>query len=204
MRRGVAALAVLLLLAGVLAPAGAVADGDPASDTILNLPAFLPFTPPVSGAVGRRLNATIATAKRRGTPLKVAVISSAPDLGSVSSLFGKPQDYAEFLSREDAFAVKVPILVVMPQGLGLAKKGIAQDLGAAKGAKIPSSPSSDQLATVATDAVAKLAGVKAAPSGGGGGPGTSGFVIAAIVIAGLTVAGAGGALLLRGRRDAAA
>jgi hypothetical protein len=200
-RRAVAALTALVLLAGALAPAGALADGDPASDTILNLPAFLPFTPPVSAAVGRRLGATIAAAGRRGKPLKVAVIASAPDLGSVSSLFGRPQQYAEFLSREDAFAVKVPILVVMPAGLGFAKKGIAQDLGAAKDAKIPSGATSDQLATVATEAVAKLAGIKAASGGGGGGSGTSGFVVAAIVIVGLTIAGVGGALLLRGRRD---
>jgi hypothetical protein len=198
-RRAAALATALVLLAGSLVPASAVADGDPASDTILNLPAFLPFTPPVSAAVGRRLNATIKAAGRRGKPLKVAVIASAPDLGSVSSLFGKPQAYAEFLSREDAFAVKVPILVVMPAGLGFAKKGVAQDLGAAKDVKVSSGATSDQLANAATDAVARIAGIKAPSSGGGSG--TSGFVIAAIVIVGLTTAGVGGALLLRGRRD---
>ncbi len=167
MRRGAAVLAAVAALAFALPPAAAQADGDPASDTIISLPAFLPFTPPVSGAIGRRLFATVRAAQRKGQPLKVAVISSAPDLGSVSSLFGRPQAYATFLSREDAFAVKVPVLVVMPQGFGFAKVGKALDRGSFSSVKVPAGPDSNGLATAATQAVEAYAGVTA-PGGGGG------------------------------------
>jgi hypothetical protein len=53
----------------------------------------------------------------------VAVVAGPYDLGSVPSLFGKPQKYADFLGQEDFYFFKDPLLVVMPQGYGLYNHG---------------------------------------------------------------------------------
>ena len=157
--------AALLLVAVARSPRSPRPPGRTAtraSDTIIGVDSFLPYTPPVSAAVARKLTATVKAARAKGKPVKVVVIGSAPDLGSVSSLFGQPQKYAEFLSREDAFAVKDPVLVVMGKGFGFAKVGAPLDLGFAKDVKIPGNATSDQLAMAATDAAGRYAGIKVA------------------------------------------
>ena len=110
-------MAVLVLAA--LVPAGAIADGDPASDVLLGENVFYPYSPPVSAPLQKSLNATTAAAKRAGFPIKVALIASPVDLGVIPDLFGKPQKYAEFLDQEISFRGKQPLLVVMPAGYGV-------------------------------------------------------------------------------------
>jgi hypothetical protein len=101
----------------LVAASGALADGDPASDFLVQQDVFVPYPPP-SPAATRSLAAAVAAVTAKGDRVKVAVIATPQDLGSVPSLFGKPQDYATFLAAELAFAYKGPLLVVMPAGAG--------------------------------------------------------------------------------------
>src|SRR5438876_11814691 len=67
----------------MLAPAGAQADGDPASDVLLTRDLFFTYNPPPSPARERTLNAQIAAARAAHLPLKVALIRDPHDLGLV-------------------------------------------------------------------------------------------------------------------------
>jgi len=114
-----ATLASLLLIFGWLLPAGAIADGDPASDVLLGENVFYPYRPVVSGSLQRTLNTEAAAAAKAHFPIKVALIASPVDLGVIPDLFGKPQKYADFLDQEISFQVKQPLLVVMASGYGV-------------------------------------------------------------------------------------
>src|SRR5262249_4764000 len=67
-------------------------------------------------------------AKKKGFEVRVALIGSRYDLGSVSVLFGKPKTYAPFLGKELALTgiYRGPVLVAMPNGFGFAKNGVSQ------------------------------------------------------------------------------
>ncbi len=130
-RRLTAALAALTLAAGsaavaaatgwaafAVAPATATADGDPASDTLLVENVFYPYVPPTSTALQRMLNGATAAAAKERKPVRVALIASPVDLGTVAVLFGRPQEYADFLDQEISFAGKQSLLVVMSDGYG--------------------------------------------------------------------------------------
>jgi hypothetical protein len=99
----------------------ALADGDPASDYLITQQLFVSFKAKFSDSNVTRLRELLDDSKRKGFPLKVAVIAGRYDLGSVPSLFGKPQQYASFLGQEDYYFFKDELLVVMPQGYGLYK-----------------------------------------------------------------------------------
>jgi hypothetical protein len=111
----------LVLLASVLVgwPASVRADGDPASDVLASQSAFVPSDLGASIAAQARLGRVLSAAARRGFPIRVALIASASDLGSVTALWRQPQNYAHFLWQELSFAVRAPVLVVMPGGMGL-------------------------------------------------------------------------------------
>ena len=119
-RRAAVRIALLLIMAILILPGLAAADGDPASDTLLVENVFYPYTPPVARAAVLSLNARTIAAKRAGVPIKVALIASPTDLGAVPSLFGKPDAYARFLDQEISFARAQPLLVVMAAGYGVA------------------------------------------------------------------------------------
>ena len=55
----------------------------------------------------------------RNFRVKVAVIATPTDLGSVPSLFGKPGQYAAFLGQELQLYYVGPLLIVMPAGYGV-------------------------------------------------------------------------------------
>ena len=97
-RTAVVALAVVAALAAVRSPA-ALADGDPASDVLVYQPVFFPYSP-APHAQQRELNGLVKSANQQGYGIRVAVIQSPRDLGSVPVLFGKPSVYARFLSSE--------------------------------------------------------------------------------------------------------
>ena len=65
------------------------ADGDPASDYLLTRSTFVPPDLGISAADAARLSTTVALAQARGYPIRVALIGSAYDLGSVS--LARPQ-----------------------------------------------------------------------------------------------------------------
>lgn len=108
----------MLALALGWGAAPALADGDPASDVLATQQLFLPQDAGIPPAQQARLAGLLAAAKRSGYPIRVALIASAADLGSVTELWRQPQTYARFLGQELALAYRGPVLVVMPNGFG--------------------------------------------------------------------------------------
>lgn len=107
----------MLLAASVLA-SPARGDGDPASDVLASQPLFLPQDARIPPAQQAQLSALLASARARGYPMRVAIIASASDLGSVTPLWRQPQNYARFLGQELSMTFHGPLLVVMPNGYG--------------------------------------------------------------------------------------
>lgn len=205
--RFASALAVLLLAAALL-PATAFADGDPASDVLLGENVFYPYSPPTSKSLQTTLNAETAAAKKAGLALKVALIGSPVDLGVIPDLFGKPQQYADFLDQEISFHTKQPLLVVMAAGYG------AQGLDppatkAVAGLPRPAGKSSDDLARAAITAVAKLAAASGHPFkgvpgvSGSSGSGGSATTILVVVLALAALATAAALVVVRRRQKVA-
>ncbi len=198
--RRIAGIAVALacLGAGVLCSApGALADADPASDYLLAAPAFYPFQPPTSPALRHQLEQALSELKAKGLNLKVAIVGNPTDLGAVPNLFGKPQDYAKFLSQEISFNQPQPLLVVMPAGFGLAHAGAPSSLS---GLAVESARQSNGLARSAILAVQRVASANGKPiavgpvsSGGSSGGGVSPLITfgapVLLVVVGALVAG---------------
>jgi cytochrome oxidase Cu insertion factor (SCO1/SenC/PrrC family) len=112
-------LAVALLALGLLAwPAHVRADGDPASDVLLSQSLFAPSDTPAPAAQQTELSRLLQSAKRAGYPIRVALVPSDYDLGSVTPLWRKPQIYAHFLGVELSDVYTGPLLVAMPNGFG--------------------------------------------------------------------------------------
>ena len=155
-RLATAALAALLA-ATVLCP-HALADGDPASDILIGASVFYPYSPPVSARLMKTLNAETAASAHAHFPIKVALIDSPADLGSIPSLFAKPQQYADFLDEEISLigTPHPPLLVVMPNGYGAIGLPPAAAAAVASLAR-PAGTRSDDLADVAIRAVQQLA-----------------------------------------------
>jgi hypothetical protein len=147
-------LTLAMAMGTIVLPGRAQGDGDPASDVLLGLSAFYPYVPAVSTPLQNQLQRELAELAHRGLNLKVAIIESPTDLGAIPALFGKPQAYANFLEREISFAGPQPLLVVMPQGFGLAHTGPA---GALDGLKVDSAGRSNGLARSAILAVPRIA-----------------------------------------------
>lgn len=151
----VALTAAALLL--VLGPTQARADGDPASDYLIEEALFLPPDANVPAADPAKLVAVVQQARRRGFTIRVAVIGSAADLGSVTALWHKPQLYARFLAAEITYFYKGRLLVVMPNGFGFdyPKHDGAGETALLDKISIKAAPSG--LAREATSAVQRLA-----------------------------------------------
>ncbi len=113
-----ASLAILALSAGGWSAVRAAADGDPASDVLLTQSVFLPPDAPVTAAQAAELQQLINHASRAGYQIRLAVIATPADLGSVTALWSKPQSYADFLGQELSLVYHGPLLIVMPIGLG--------------------------------------------------------------------------------------
>jgi len=112
--RRIAATAVLALAL----VSGAAADGDPASDVLLQQNTFFPAPPP--GADGQKgLDQAVAAVYAKSFRIKVAVIAGESDLGAIPSLFNRPAEYAKFLGTELQFIYVGPLLIVMPSGFGI-------------------------------------------------------------------------------------
>lgn len=118
MRRALQAVLLALAATAALAPA-AHADGDPASDILAVQQLFVPSDANVASGEQLQLGALLAEAAHRGYPLRVAIVASATDLGSVSALWPRPAAYARFLGAELALVYHGTVLVVMPNGYGL-------------------------------------------------------------------------------------
>jgi hypothetical protein len=146
-----AVLAALLLL-----PIGqALADADPPSDVLLQQDVYYPYFPAASAPAVKQLDGLVATAKRRGFPLKVALVAARSDLGAVPDLLGKPQPYADFLDREISLDRVESLLVVTAAGYGVA--GLPGKAKAALHGLPRPGVSGDELARAAVLAIPKLA-----------------------------------------------
>jgi hypothetical protein len=191
-----------VVAAGMLLSAVALGDGDPASDVLIGQSVFYPYAPAVSNGLRAKLNEETATASRVRFPIKVALIASPVDLGAIPSLFGKAQEYADFLEVELSADGKQPLLVVMPSGYG------AHGLDSAATAAVSSSPkpsgaSSDDLAQAAIVAVPRLAQAAGHPIGGGSAPsatGGSSWPLSLALLAAAVVTAAAAIIVARRRR----
>lgn len=190
-------------------PAAALADGDPASDVLLGQDVFLPYSP-ISARVQRELYAVTAAARHAGYPLKLALIGSKSDLGVVPTLFRRPAAYARFLSAELAGVASGPVLVVMPDGFGLAVGGGGRSVTGLSGVRIGSGADGLGLAAVvATERLEAAAGhplsagavARAAGSSGGGASSATiqQAVLAMLVLVALAAVGIAAGLRARRR-----
>jgi cytochrome oxidase Cu insertion factor (SCO1/SenC/PrrC family) len=174
---GLVVLLAVLLVAGSARPARA--DGDPASDVLLTQRMFVPVDVTAPAAQQAALSRLLAVAGQTRFPVRVAVIDSAYDLGSVTVLWGKPQTYAQFLGIELSLVHRSPLLVVMPDGLGFAWPGHATAWAAAPLAGVRIATGGAGLLSAAADAVQRLAGVQrvaltgSAPAAGAAGAGST-------------------------------
>ena len=105
------------------APTVAQADGDPASDVLATQSAFIPWDTHVSAAQVAQLESLLSSAAHDGLPIRVALIASPADLGSVTALWRQPVAYAVFLDQELSLVYRGRVLVEMPDGVGLAQDG---------------------------------------------------------------------------------
>ncbi len=151
------ALLVVAAAAGGLASI-ARADGDPASDYLLSKQVFLTSQSGAQSASQRQLVARAAAANRAGFAIRVAVVSTAYDLGSITALWGRPLVYARFLGQELSLVYKQRLLVVMPNGFGFFWHGHSTASADRLLARLPIEPGSAGLATAAATAVQALAG----------------------------------------------
>jgi hypothetical protein len=202
-------LLVALTLVLALFPAGALGDGDPASDVLLGESVFYPYTPAVPGAIQKTLNAETAAASRAHFPIKVALIAAPFDLGVVPALFGHAQKYADFLDQEISFNTKQPLLVVMSTGYGVQGLTGAGSAAVSRLAK-PAGKTSADLAQAAITAVARISAAAGHPlaniPGLTGAPGQSGGSTVPIVggLAAAAVLVAAALVVLRRRQATAA
>jgi hypothetical protein len=171
---GLALIAALLVSGAGHTPLAALADGDPASDILLFSDFSLPYSAPVSEVQKTRLMDVVKKAKRAHYPIKVAIIASALDLGTDDRFTGHPSGYARFLSKEltsptsyknakhnpevaQAADIKVPILVVMSDGIALAKRGRLLQSSVVGKPEVPARPGADPLTEQAVIAIKRLA-----------------------------------------------
>ena len=206
-RVALVALSALALAAAPLARA----DGDPASDWLLSQPSFVPGDDGVPAAYSTQLKAVLSDAKARGYEIRVAVIGTRYDMGSVYELWRQPGQYAHFLGTELFFVYKGRLLVVMPNGLAV-KDGNGKPAPAADVALVkrlpPPGKNGAALTSAATQAVIKLAAnhgaIVALPKLGhvsGSSTKQDRVTIAAVALVVVVLLGAGG--LWRRRRKAA-
>ena len=179
-------LGALLLGAGLSTPA-ARADGDPASDVLVSQSLYLPADAGVSAQELAQLNGVLGAVQRSGTPVRVAVIPSAYDLGSVDALWLKPKTYARFLGVELSLIYKQALLIVMPNGFGLNWPGHSTATADARLSNIRIGAGPRGFAAATEAAVRAVAasdhlpvGSSRPPDGGGGGAVTGKLCLSAV------------------------
>jgi hypothetical protein len=153
MRRGLPIVATALC--ALVPVAAARADGDPASDILPVQNMSTPYPPPADAPA---LAASVQKVFQSGHRVKVAVIATRRDLGSIPSLFGKANAYARFLGTELGAFYAGPLLIVMPSGFGIydGRRSTAPETAVLAKLKVDSSSASTLVAS-ATTAVAALA-----------------------------------------------
>lgn len=157
------ACAAILALAVLTFASSANADGDPASDVLAAQPLFLPWDANVPAPQQAQLQGILTSARQHRFEIRVAVIASAADLGSVAALWRDPQQYAEFLGEELSLVYKGPLLVVMPNGFGLHGFTVPAGTVSSALADIRAPTDGSQLAQVTIAAIDRLASAAGHP-----------------------------------------
>lgn len=123
-----------MALAASWLASSAAADGDPASDVLATQSLFLPQDAGLPVAQRAQLAGLLQAAAHRGYQIRVAVIASTSDLGSVTELWRQPQAYAQFLGEELSLVYRGQLLVIMPDGFGV--QSVGEPASAAKPAAL--------------------------------------------------------------------
>lgn len=211
---GVAALAAWVALALCASPA--LADGDPASDYLVAQNVFVPLAPVAPSQRSQdALSRLVDVARHAGYGYKIAVIVNREDLGAITELFGRPQQYARFLYAEiKPFVDAAPhgtLLIVMQRGFGVVGPGGTRAARAALARlPIPAHATPTQLTYAAASALHAIAEAEGHPlphvtvssSGagrsGGGGHGERWILIGCVLV--LLLGGTLVAMGLRAKR----
>ncbi len=119
-----ATISAIVALAVAWGAAGAMADGDPASDVLVTQNVFVPYELSITRQT-ETLNALLAESARSGFPIRVALIAAPTDLGTVTSLWRDPVGYSRYLGTELSLAFHGQVAVVMPDGIGVWPGGVA-------------------------------------------------------------------------------
>jgi hypothetical protein len=156
--------AILASVALAAAPA-ALADGDPASDVLVGRPLFNPIGSGVSQKSEVQLESVLAASQRAGFPIRVALIARAANLGTATTLWNSPKNYAYYLWTELSLQYGGQILVVMPSGFGLygPANGARAVTAAEAAVRAPAPGPGEQLASSAIAAVPLLAAAAGHP-----------------------------------------
>jgi hypothetical protein len=84
---------------------------------------FFPYDLKVAPTGQQQITALVDEANRAGYRIRVAMIWSSYDLGSVTSLWRRPKTYARFLGAELRYVYRDRLLIVMPNGFGFNRSG---------------------------------------------------------------------------------
>ena len=149
----------------LIAAPGALADGDPASDVLVQNTLFNPIGSGVSLSSQTRLEAVLRASAQAGFPIRVALIASANDLGTATALWRDPRDYARYLWIELSQLYGGQVLVVMPSGFGLygTRSGPHPVKSGELSVRATAPAAGEQLATAALSAVPLLASAAGHP-----------------------------------------
>jgi cytochrome oxidase Cu insertion factor (SCO1/SenC/PrrC family) len=196
------ALLALLLLVALVTPQRAQADGDPASDYLWTQSVYVPVG--TSPTAREQLRTVVDAARKSDLPIKVAVIASAYDLGSITPLWHRPQTYAQFLGTELSNGFHGLVIVAMPNGFGVYHAGrpVTSELHALRSLQLAGGASG--LLAAAAEAVRSIAAVDghpitqrptapataSHPSSGVAAPAIAAAIAGLLVLIGLAVAGA--------------
>jgi hypothetical protein len=165
-RRLVFITAILATVALIAAPVALItapaaqADGDPASDVLVDYSLFNPVDSGISQSSQTELEAVLTVSRRAGFPIRVALIASQTDLGTATAFWSKnPKKYAGYLGYELSELYSGQVLVVMPNGFGLygPRTGSHVVSPAESGVNAVAPGPGEQLATAALSAVPLLA-----------------------------------------------
>jgi hypothetical protein len=152
----IASTAMLALACGPLA-AAARADGDPASDVLATQSLFLPQDAGIPVGQQSQLTGLLRASASSGYPIRVAIIASRADLGSVTELWRQPQAYARFLGQELALVYRGALLVVMPGAYGFYRVEPPLPAGPSPLAGLKNPAGGAALGTAALTAIERLA-----------------------------------------------
>jgi hypothetical protein len=156
MRARPLAIGAVIAVLSATTTGSARGDGDPASDFLLVQPDYLP-SPAPSRSLSSQLTALADAAASEGFPIRVAVIRSSADLGSIPELMGRPGLYARYLGQELRLAYQGRLLVVMPQGYGYSMAGHPLGGPVLAGLPRPAGDGANALTRAAIVAVRRIA-----------------------------------------------